>query len=82
METQKTSPVLHTRCVIFHLLANVYVCLFVCVLICADWIKVSGAVKTTDLFTRISGYLLRQAQEMIPTVRSFENKFERGTQKL
>lgn len=41
---------------------------FVWAFIIADWIKVSGAVKTTDLFIRISGYLLRQAQAMIPTV--------------
>lgn len=40
--------------------------MFVCVLIYADWIKVSGAVKTTDLFARVSGYLLRQAQATIP----------------
>lgn len=61
---------------------RVLVYLFVCVLVCADWIAVSGAAKTTDLFTRVSGYLLRRAQETIPAVRSFEHNFARGTRKL
>ena len=42
--------------------------MFVYVLIDADWIKVSGAVWTTDLFTNIYGYLIRQAQAMNPAV--------------
>lgn len=46
----------------------VRVCAFVCALIHTDWLEVSGAVWTADLFTRISGYLLRRAQAVNPTV--------------
>lgn len=43
------------------------VCVWDCVFIVADWIKVSGAVKATDLFILIPGYLLRQAQATNPS---------------
>lgn len=38
------------------------------VLIHTDWIEVSAAFWTTDLFTRIPGYLLRRTQAVNPTL--------------